>query len=99
MAAIPTGVGDQSGDRQPSADPVTQMLRISEAVVATARNFLDGTLCRVQLRLHAWQVDRDPATRPWVEDALRSTKDGTAATNASTREDILKAIEKSAGQP
>lgn len=93
MAAIPTGVGKQPDDRRPSTDPVGQLLRVSEAIVATARRVVDVGLSRLQLRLHAWQVDRDPDARSWVEDALRKVKDGTATADASSREDILKAIE------
>ena len=101
MAAIANGVGHGAREdaHPPGPDPVLEVLRVAEVVVSTTREALDKALCRVQLQLHAWQTTRDPETLSWLDQARRSVKDGTAASRASSREDILHDIEKSASQP
>jgi hypothetical protein len=94
---IGNGAVDESAPGQ-TPDPVLETLRIVEALVARTRRAVDQALCRVQLRLHAWQTARDPETMQWLDETRRAIKDGTAQKQASTREDILRAMEKAAGQ-
>ena len=100
MAAIANGVGHDASEnaQPPRPDPLVELLRVAEVMVATTREVLDKGLCRVQLRLHAWQTMLDSETSTWLYQARRSVKDGTAPTRASSREDILLAMEKSASQ-
>ena len=97
MAAVREGT-DQEARRPLPQEAILEALRLTEAAVATARKAIDGALVRVQLRLHAWRTARDPETPEWLEHARRAVKDGSAAERASTRQEILAAIDKSAPQ-
>ena len=101
MAATVGHIGSDAAEEiatNQGADPVLELLRLGERLVAETRRTVDGALCQLQLWLHARQTIRDPQATRWLEEARRSVKDGTAQRQASTREDILRAMEKAAGQ-